>query len=170
MVFPVQTLRASVAEWTDKIGASRTYLGAVDDEIAFAARERAFPGKWAYAADLARSARRNPGHASDPYALTLAPLAASERNPDVMIAEPLAGQLRTLAGLHDARYALVPTELRIAPDSAGGGRAVLHLALVDVRQARVAWKGDVASDVVRAFSPAVAAGVAGRVADLFTAR
>jgi len=32
----------------------------------------------------------------------------------------------------------------------------------------VMWKGDISSDGMRNFSPAIAAGVAGRLADLFT--
>ena len=86
---------------------------------------------------------------------------------DKIIAEPLAGQLRAFAGLFDARYAVVPVELRVAPDAAGGGRATLHLVVVDTRAARLTWKGDITGDAVRSFSPAIAADLAGRVADLF---
>lgn len=167
IVLPVQALRLSVAGWSDEVGDPRAYLSTVDDEIAFAVGERGVRGKWAFAPDLARSARRNPSYAADPYAIALDPLAKSERDADAIIAEPLAGQLRTLAGLWDARYALVPVQMRLVPDGTGG-RAVVHLVLVDVRQARVTWKGDVTGDATRAFSPAVAAGIAGRIADLFT--
>jgi hypothetical protein len=167
IVLPVQALRLSVPEWTDKIGDQRAYLGTVDDEIAFAVRERAIKGKWAFPADLARTARRNPGYAPDPYTISLDPLAPVERDPDKIIGEPLAGALRAYAGLFNGRYALVPSEMRVVPD-AGGGRATLHLVLVDTRAAKVTWKADISGDVVRAFSPAVAAGLAGRVADLFT--
>jgi hypothetical protein len=167
IVLPVQTLRLSVPEWTDKVGDQRAYVGTIDDEIAFAVRERAIKGKWAFPADLARAARRNPGYAPDPYTIALDPLAPVERDPDKIIAEPLAGQLRAFAGLFNARYALVPVDVRIVPD-ANGGRATLHLVVVDTRAAKVTWKGDVTGDPARAFSPAIAASLAGRVADLFT--
>jgi hypothetical protein len=166
IVLPVQQLRLTVPDWSDKVGEPRAYLAAVDDEIAFAVKERGVRGKWAYPPDLARSARRNPTHATDPYAIALDPLAAVERDAENMVAEPLAGQLRALAGLWDARYALVPVELRLTPDGSGA-RATLHLVVIDVRQAKLTWKGDVTGDPVRAFSPAIAAGIAGRVADLF---
>jgi hypothetical protein len=168
-VLPVQTLRTTVTDWSDKLGDERAFLSTVDDEIAFAVRERGLRGKWAFPPDLARSARRNPTHAADPYTIALDPLAPVERDPDKIIGEPLAGQLRTLAGLWDARYALVPVELRLTPDPAGA-RATIHLVVIDVRAARLQWKGDVIADPVRTFSPAVAAGIAGRVADLFTTR
>lgn len=163
-------MRLSVPDWSDKVGDPRAYQATLDDEIAFAVRERGIRGTWAFPPDLARSARRNPGYAADPYTIAIEPLAVVERDPDKIIAEPLAGQLRALAGLANARFALVPVELRLAPDPAGA-RAVLHLVLVDVRQAKLTWKADIAGTPVRTFSPAVAADLAGHVADLFiTAR
>ena len=167
-MLPVQSLRMTVPDWSDKVGDPKAYLSTVDDEIAFAVRERAIRGKWAFPADLSRSARRNPTYAVDPYAIALEPLAAVERDPEKHIAEPLAGQLRAFAGLFSARFAFIPVELRLAPDAAGGARATLHVVLVDTRSAKLTWKGDVSGDAVRAFSPAVAATVGGRVADLFT--
>jgi len=166
-VLPVQRLRMTVPDWSDKVGDPRAYLAKVDDEIAFAIRERGFRGKWALAPDLARAARRNPTYAVDPYAIALDPLMPLERDPDKILGEPLAGQLRAFAGLFDARYAFVPVELRLVPDSAGG-RAMLHVVVIDTRLRSLRWKGDVSGDLVRSFSPAVAAGIAGRVADLFT--
>jgi len=168
VVLPLQGLRFTVPEWTSRVGDERAYLNSVDDEIAFAIRERAFKGQWAFPADLARSARRNPGYAADPYTIAMDPLKPVERDPEKIIAEPLAGQLRAFAGLFNARYAFVPVEMRVAPDASGGGRATVHAVVVDTRAAKITWKGDVAGDVVAAFSPAIAAGLAGRVADLFS--
>jgi len=170
IVFPVQGLRASVPEWSDKVADPRAYLSTVDDEIAFAVRDHGVKGQWAFPADLARSARRNPGYTADPYNLAVDALTPVERDPDKIIGEPLAGQLRAFAGLFNARYALVPVDLRLVPD-ASGGRASLHLVVVDTRAARLTWKADVSGDGMKNFTPAVAAGLAGRVADLFiTAR
>jgi hypothetical protein len=101
------------------------------------------------------------------------------------LAEPLATQLRTIVALGDARYVLVPVEVRLerapapsssagvtapGPASAGPGRAVLRLALVDARASQVRWSGDVASDTASALTTALAAGLAGRVADLVAQR
>jgi len=160
-------VRVSVPEWTDKVGDQRAYMSTVDDEIAFAVRDRGLRGQWALTADLARSAKRNPGYTVDPYTIALDPLAPVERDADQLIAEPLAGQLRAFAGLFNARYALIPVDLRLVPDPSGG-RAALHLVVVDTRAARLVWKGDVSGDGVKNFTPAIAASLAGRVADLFT--
>lgn len=168
IVLPAQRLHVSVPDWADKVGDARAYLSTFDDEFAFAIRDHGLKVHWAFPADLARSARRNPGYTADPYELTLAPLPPVERDPDKLIADPLAGQLRTFTGLFNARYALVPVELALLPDPAGG-HAALHVVIIDTRAARVMWKGDIASDGVRNFSPAMVAGIAGRLADLFTA-
>lgn len=167
IVLPVQTLRVTVAGWTEKVGDPRTYLSTIDDEIAFAIRERPIRGKWAFPPDLARSAKRNPTYAVDPYTIAVENLAPVERDPEKILAEPLSGQLRAFAGLFSARYAFVPVEVRVVPDAAGGGRATLHAVVIDTRSGSLIWKGDVTGDVARNFSPAVAAGLAGHVADLF---
>jgi hypothetical protein len=167
IVLPAQRLHVSVPDWADKVGDPRAYLSAFDDEFAFAIRDHGLRVQWAFPPDLARSARRNPGYTADPYGLTLAPLPPVERDPTKLIEDPLAGQLRTFTGLFNARYALVPVELAIVPDPTGG-HAALHVVIIDTRAARVMWKGDISSDGARNFSPALAAGVAGRLADLFT--
>ena len=167
VVLPVQRVAVTVPGWTEKVGDPKAYLSSVDDEIAFAVRERAIRGKWAFAPELARSARRNPTYAVDPYTIAIENLAPVERDADKIIAEPLSGQLRAFAGLFGARYAFIPVDLRVASDASGGGRATLHVVVVDTRSAKLMWKGDVSGDVAREFSPAIAAGLAGRVADLF---
>lgn len=166
VVLPVQTLRMTVPDWSNKVGDPRAFLATVDDEIAFAVRERGLRGKWAFGPDLARSARRNPTYAVDPYSIAIEPIVPLERDPGKILGEPLAGQLRAFTGLFNARYAFVPVELRLMPDS-GGARASLHAVVIDTRSRGLHWVGDVRGDVVRSFSPAVAAGLAGRVADLF---
>ena len=167
IVLPVQSLRPGVPAWSDKVGDHRAYLESVDDEIAFAVREAGVRAKWGFPPALARAARRNPTYAADPYTISFDQLAPVEKEPDKPIAEPLAGQLRALAALFDARYALVPTVLRFSPEGEGG-RATLHLAVVDVRAARLTWKGDVTGELTLSFSPALAAGLADGVADLFS--
>jgi hypothetical protein len=166
VVLPLQKLSVSVPEWTDKVADQRAYMSTVDDEIAFAIRDRGLRGQWAFPADLARSAKRNPGYVVDPYTIALDPLAPVERDADKLITEPLAGQLRAFSGLFNARYALIPVELRLVPDPSGG-RATLHLVVIDTRGAKLTWKSDVSGDGMKNFTPAVAAGLAGRVADLF---
>jgi hypothetical protein len=172
-VLPAQRLRpADSAAWGARVPAPRAYLGVVDSALAATLAERGLATAWALHSDVVRSARRNATHAADPYALAVNPLLPSRRpapTPDVP--EPLATQLRTLVALNDARYALVPVELRFErqPGPAGAGRAVLRLAVLDARSAQIAWAGDVAGDTASALTPALAASAAVHFADLVAA-
>jgi hypothetical protein len=94
-----------------------------------------------------------------------------ERKRDAEIPEPVAGQLRTLAGFHDARYALVPVEVRFEPGgSAGSGHAVLRVAVLDVRGSRLVFIGDIVGNDAPDFSPSLSADVARRFTDLVVPR
>lgn len=175
VVVPVQRLReVGTLGWATEAGPPRTFLGRIDDAIAAALAERGLASSWVMPADVVRSARRSPSYATDPYALAVSPLDPSRRAPprDTPLAEPLASQLRTITALGDARYVLVPVELRFEPTGVEGrvGHAVLHVALVDARASQLRWAGDVAGDTASRFSPALAASVAGRFADLFAPR
>jgi hypothetical protein len=169
-VLPAQRLRpADSAAWGAQVPATRAYLGVVDSALAATLGERGLSGAWALPADVIRSAKRNVTYAADPYALAVNPLLPSRRpasTPDVP--DPLATQLRTLVALNDARYALVPVELRFERQGGptGAGRAVLRVAMLDARSARIAWAGDVASDTASALTPALAASAATHFADL----
>jgi hypothetical protein len=159
------------------VSSPREYLATLDAEIAAALAERGVGTGWVMPADIVRSARRNPTYSTDPYALTVAVLEPGHKAParDAPLSEPLASQLRTITALGDARYVLVPVELRFERLSGAGvdttaGHAVLRLALVDARASQVRWLGDVPSDPSSAFSPALAAGVASRLADMIAPR
>ena len=150
-----------------------TALAAIDSAVAHAVKERGL-GTWVGSAAVARAARMNPTYAPDPHALPLAMLAPAERRPDIPIEDPLASQLRTLAALSDARFLLLPLQLRFdARQQDGkttGERAVLELALIDARLAQLLWRGSVSSDVAAAFSLALVTQAATRVPDLVVTR
>jgi hypothetical protein len=175
IVLPVQQLRgADPMGWTEQAGPAKAYLAKVDEEIAVALGDRGVRSTWVFPPDLVRSARRNPGYAADPYSLASDQLRAGERRTDQPLMEPLASQLRGLVALNNTRYALVPLELRfersgVDVTAGAGGRAVLHLVLVDVRAARVLWWTDISSDNMPRFSPALATSVASHFADLIAA-
>ena len=175
VVVPVQRLRElGTLGWAADAGPPRPFLGRIDDAIAAALAERGLGSTWVMPADVTRSARRNPNYATDPYALAVGALDPSRRPPprDTPLAEPLASQLRTITALGDARYVLIPVELRFEPTTGEGraGHAVLHVALVDARASQIRWTGEIAGDSASGFSPAVASSVAGRFADLFAPR
>ena len=88
---------------------------------------------------------------------------------DDPLTEPLASQIRSLVALRDARYVILPAILRFENRDAGA-RGSLLLYLIDTRTSRIRWSGEVASDVSRNFSAAIAGSLAERLADLVVAR
>jgi hypothetical protein len=175
VVLPVQRLRlddsAAAASVTAAAGAAA--LRGVDSALAAAGEGRG--AAWAFGPEVARSARRNPTHSPDPFRLAVNPILPGRRPaPDGAVPDPLASQLRTVVALNDARFALVPAELRVEPGTAAGtARLVLRLALVDARASQLRWAGEVATDPAPAgaapFSSTAAAALAARFADLIAA-
>lgn len=173
-VAPVQRVRvadsALAAGVTTAAGAA--YLRGLDSAIALAAGERST--SWVFGPAVARGARRNPTYAPDVYRLAVHPLLPGRRlGPDNAIPDPLASQLRTLVALTDARYVVIPAELRVDPAAGGRARAVLRIALVDARASQLRWAGEVAADLPAGpsspLSSPVAAALAVRFADLIAA-
>jgi hypothetical protein len=75
--------------------------------------------------------------------------------------------LRTLAGFHDARYALIPVEVRFeAGNAAGTGHGIVRIAVLDVRGSRLVFIGDITGTDAPEYSPALGAALARRFADL----
>jgi hypothetical protein len=171
IAMPTQQLRAPDSlTWTATLPPTRALLAQADSVLEHELRERNLAGTWVFPGDLARSARRNPTYAVDPATVRAGDAVRSlERRPKGNLAEPVASQLRALAGLNDARYALVPVELRLEPAGEGQGRAVLHLAVVDIRGARLDWASDVTGEPMATPSAALAS-LAGRVVDLVVPR
>ena len=131
---------------------------------------RRLPARWAFASTLSRSARRNPTYLTDPYAIRATQaILVQMRKPEDPLAEPVASQLRGLTGVSDSRHALVPLDIRFETVPPGG-RAVLRLALVDTRTARVTWFGEVQGAPRESYAPAVLDDLVQRTADLVIAR
>jgi hypothetical protein len=170
IVVPTHYLRPGDSlGWAAAVERPRQLLSEVDDEIGFALGERGFRTQWVLSEQLVRSAQRNAPHAPDPRALAaegLRPLA--RRRPDGQLGEPLASQLRALVALHGARYALFPVELRFEKIG-DGGRAVLHVLLLDARLSRVTWGGDVKGDTASKYGRGLIASAANNLADLIAA-
>ena len=170
IVLPTHYLRIGDSlGWASQVPDERRWLASVDDEMAFALRERGAARRWTLPGDLTRSARRNAAFAPDPSTIAADPIRPRGRPLPQRVPEPLISQLRSLIALRDdVRYALIPVEVRFEPAD-DGGRALLHLVLVDVRRAEFAWAMDVASESTGSLSPALAASLGSRVADLIAA-
>ncbi len=152
--------------WAAAIGSPTAVKRMLDADILAALDERGLRKVWIFPADLQASYQRNSTYATDPYALSEEPLRSPNLAGDVRLPEPLSSQLRTLIALHEnARLVLAPVELRF--EKAGtGGRGVLRLVLVDPRYSNVRWVGNIASDTVAAFGPAITASIAARLANV----
>jgi hypothetical protein len=170
IVIPTHYLRPGDSlGWAAAVERPRQLLSDVDDELAFALGERGFRTQWVFPEQLVRSAQRNAPHSPDPRALAaegLRPMA--RRRSDGQLGEPLGSQLRALVALHGARYALFPVELRFEKIG-DGGRAVLHVLLLDARLSRVTWGGDVKGDTASKFDRGLIASAANNLADLIAA-
>lgn len=163
IVLPVQSVDDAVG-WTSM---QPDFRQATDDEIAFALRERGLGDQWILPAALATMTKRAGTFLPDVRKLTVEPLRRRTSLWDGPLPEPLAGQLRQLVAFTDARWVLLPVELRL--ERAGDApRAVIHATLVDARGATMAWIGDVAGDTSSTPGPRTFASAAARLADLVT--
>lgn len=167
IVLPVQLLRADTGAFVTTTG-WETFRRELDDSIGAAIAARGIGRQWAYAADVARSAKRNAAYTSDPYSLGVQPMRGAVIKAGDKIPGLFASNLRALIALGDTRYALLPIEL-VFQRSGTMQRAALRLALVDGRMGLFVWLGEVASDAAPALTPALTASLAARVADLVVA-
>lgn len=129
-------------------------------------------GDWHPPAEVVERTGRNPTLDVEPTRLAaslLGGISVGGRIP-----APLHGQLRRIAALFGARYLLVPLRVGYQPsDTAVGpggaearttGRAVLDLALVDIRRGGLLWRGTVRGEEADRDSPALLATLAARLA------
>jgi hypothetical protein len=171
MVLPTQGFGSDSLGWRARAGGERELLGLLDGSIEVTLGDRGLSTQWVFPSALERSAKSNPTYVTDPYAMRArVAIGAALRKPADPIGEPFASQLRALAGVNDARYALIPIDLRIEPLQVGGGRAVLRVVVIDVRSSQLVWTGEVASDPHREYSVTLLSTIAQRVADLVVPR
>ena len=171
LVLPLQAVYpADSLGWYAQISDESAFRRRVDDEIAFALRTRGVTSPWIMPEEVARSVRRNPTlDAPDPYALAAGPLAPGVELQHGIIPAPLASQLRALVALGDARYALVPVEVRFL-GTGSGGFAQMRVAFVDARASTLRGAFDVRTDSMATYSePAIATSLAEHFADLIAA-
>lgn len=126
VVVPTQRLRAGDSlGWAARAGEPASYLGRVDDEIVFTLGERGLGRLWMMPGDVVRALRRNPTFEVDPHALDVDQFLRRPGREEVEVTGAVRAQLRAITALGDARYVLVPTELRFepAPPAADAGPA-----------------------------------------------
>lgn len=171
ILYPLQNLyNAAAPAWRPTIADPGAFLAQADSAIEAALAVRGLGSQWVYPKALQRSARRNPTYLVDPYTVRVGPaLIASQRKKDEPIPEPAAGILRAHAGVSDARYVVVPLELR-TESLETGGRLAVRLAVVDARGARMVWIGETMTELRSAFALTMVEDLATRIADLVVPR
>jgi len=163
VVLPTYAIRVVPGLTWGSIGRPSDLQKLLDADIVAAFDERGLNKTWVFPAELERVYRQGP-YSPDPYTLAVEPLRSPTLELEARLPEPLASQVRTIIAFHDeVRYVLAPVELRL--EKAGtGGRGVLRVVLLDARLSKVTWIGEFASDTLVAYSPAVTAGIASRLA------
>lgn len=166
IVLPTQRAGDAIG-WGGKAGEARVLFALFDSALSTAIRGKGVTA-WVMPDDLARTARRNPTYATNPGDIRAGDAVRFlERKRDENIPEPVATQLRTLGGFHDARYALVPVEVRFEAGSAPGtGRAVVRMAVLDLRGSRLVFIGDILGADAPDYTPTLVAALARRFSDL----
>ncbi len=166
IVMPTQRAGDALG-WGARAGEPRVLFALFDSSLAWAVQAKGL-NSWVMPNDLARTARRNPMYATNPADIRAGDAVRFlERQRDGNIPEPVASQLRTLAGFHDARYALIPAELRFEAGSAPNtGRATVRIAVLDLRGSRLVFIGDITGANAAEYSPGIISALARRFADL----
>jgi hypothetical protein len=155
--------------WT--IGRPTELQRTLDADILAAFEDRGLRHFWVFPEDLVRSYKSNPTYGTDPYALAEEPLRSPALGIDARLPEPLASQIRTLVAFQqDLRLVLAPVEVRIEPVKPKGGRGVLRVVLIDARLSNIRWIGDIPSDTLESFGPALSASIANRLVGVVSPR
>ncbi|WP_420461478.1 hypothetical protein [Candidatus Palauibacter sp.] len=166
VVFPVQSaVPPAEGGWVGDTGSGRRAIDLLNAELAFAFGEEAGARSWALGPAVEARLARNPTIGVDPRRLAYHGLL---RDPGRrQLYEPLHTQLRQVASLFDARLVVLPLSVwyRRADRAPDAGRAVLLLAVIDVRRSAVLWHGTIEGRAADAASPAALTTLALRVAD-----
>ena len=182
VVLPVQSAVPPAAGMRvgDTAG-GREAIDLLNAELVFALGEEAGARAWALGPSLEARLARHPTIGVDPGRLAYHGLL---RDPGRrQLYEPLHTQLRRVASLFDARLVVLPLSVwyrhgvvadPVAADPVAGrphgaspaaGRAVLLLAVIDVRRSAVLWHGTIEGGVHDPASPSALTTLALRVAD-----
>lgn len=173
LVLPVQYARRVPGGWPGGAAGARQAMRAADAEIGFALEEHGGRALWVMPERQVEVLRRQPSiQGVDPYLLS-ADYLRREGGDARWFRDPLFGEIRKLAALFDARYAIWPLELIHVDDPKGegaegaeGARLAIRGFLLDTRSGAVLWYGLVTGDEQAPATPGALAAVAQRFARL----
>lgn len=163
---PVQETRPTAGgAWLAGSTTDREAVELLDAELEFAFGEERGAESWALPVDVRQRLDRNPMIKIDPARLAYHGLLAPPKDHQ-QIYEPLHSQLRQIAALFDARIVVLPLVAYYSPptdeerlqaeeagvEDPGVGRAVLLVAVIDIRRSDVLWHGLIRGDRAEAVS------------------
>lgn len=165
LVLPVQVARRVPGGWVGGAEDARAAARQADSEIAFALGEAGGRAIWVMPDQQVDALSRRPSLEVDPYYLSADEL-GGEALKEKRFGDPLYGEIRKMAALFDARYAVWPLELfyRQGPDTASG-RLAVQVFLLDARRGDILWHGVVDGDDQPPASAGALAVVAQRFAE-----
>jgi hypothetical protein len=137
-VYPLTMLLAADSlHWDSLLPNRRASLDKADSIIGALLQERSPEVNWVLPPKLRRSAAQAPGMLTNPDQMATSLL----RGPLVdNIPDPLRGQMRTLTGMANARFALVPASLIYVMAPTGRGRAELTIVMADTRTGMIGYR------------------------------
>lgn len=164
LVLPLQQVSETAGVTVSRSAGALAFREAMDYEIRFAFGDSP-PARWVFAPAIIQSSKRNIGVSANPLELSVEALTEKLPEPEDAVSETLRTQIRQLLALTDARYVLLPVNVRIVNSSVNGmRRATMRVVLIDGRLARVRWAEDISAEPVTALSRSVAAALASRLA------
>jgi hypothetical protein len=164
MVFPVQRGYVPVADPTQQhfaIDASK-----LDAEIAYWLPQMG-NAKWILPATIQRSITRSPTLGVDMHNLSVA---VFQRAQVKRIGDPLFGDLRKLAAVHDASIALIPVAAENIGTTPAAARTQIATAVINALDGTVIWFGVIEGDDPDARGDASMAGAAQTFARKFSGK
>lgn len=146
LVLPVQYVRQVPGGWVGGAANAQDAARSADMEITFALHEVSGRAAWVTPEQQLEELSRRPSIDVFPYLLS-ADEARQQGGNLRHIRDPLYGEIRMIAALFDARYAVWPMEFFYEQDpEGGGGRLAIRTFVLDARSGAVLWYGIVRGD------------------------
>jgi hypothetical protein len=145
LVLPVQYVQRMSGGWVGGAANAQDAARSADTEIAFALHEVSGRATWVTPEQQLDELSRRPSIDVFPYLLS-ADEARQQGGSLRHVRDPLYGEIRMLAALFDARYAVWPMEFFYEQDREGGGHLAIRTFVLDARSGVVMWYGVVRGD------------------------
>ncbi len=164
LVLPVQYVQRVPGGWLGGAANAQDAARSADTEITFALQEVSGRATWVTPDQQMDELSRRPMVEVFPYLLS-ADEARQQGGSLRHVRDPLYGEIRVLAALFDARYAVFPMEFFYEQDrEGGGGHLAIRTFVLDARAGTVIWYGIVRGDGAQ---PPASAGALASVAQTF---